>query len=227
MPIRTSSRAAIAVFLALFPLFAMGCQSAPAGPAAASSSTSADPAAGVPDDLSVELSVRVGFGLGERSRIEERAVRMVLLADGTLCAASDRVPDAATRPPRVRRLGREQMTEVWSRLVAAGFTSDANAEARGNVALLEPAKGEILATLEVHAEGRRLVFARRYRPDDEREQAMRSVVRSVASLAWASDEMLVESAELPNRYDAGADPYARFAPKRAAPADDAAKDGPK
>lgn len=151
-------------------------------------------------------------------------MRMVLLADGTLCAASDRVPDAGTRPPRVRRLGREQMAEVWSRLVAAGFASDANAEARGNVALLEPANGEILASLEVHAEGRRLVFARRYRPDDEREQAMRSLVRAVASLAWASDEMLVESAELPNRYDAGVDPYARFAPKRANPEGDATKD---
>jgi hypothetical protein len=222
MPIRSSSRAAIAAFLAIFPLAPLGCHSAPARPAAAS----ADPVGRVPDDLAVELSVRVGFGLGERSRIEERTVRMVLLADGTLCAASDRVPDLGTRPPRVRRLGREQMAEVWSRLVSAGFSSEANAEARGNVALLEPANGEILATLELHAEGRRLVFARRYRPDDEREQAMRSLVRAVASLAWASDEMLVESAELPNRYDAGADPYARFAPKPTKPEGDAAKGGP-
>ena len=45
------------------------------------------------------------------------------------------------------------------------------------------------------------------------EEAMRRVVRSIASLAWASDEALAESAELPTRYDAGPDPYARFAPR--------------
>ena len=107
------------------------------------------------------------------------------------------------------------MTELWSVLVASGFASDASSEARGNVALLEPAAGEVLATLELHANGERLTYARRYRPEDEREQAMRAVVRAVASLAWASDEALVESAELPTRYDLGADPYARFAPKQA------------
>ena len=45
---------------------------------------------------------------------------------------------------------------------------------------------------------------------------MRRVVRSLASLAWASDEALADSAELPVRYDLGADPYARFAPRPAA-----------
>jgi hypothetical protein len=209
MSILPPSRAAAAAILALLPLVSAGCQTASSrAPQAA-----ADPAGHVPEDLSIDLAVRIGFGVGERARIEERNVRLVLLADGTLCAATERVPRDDTRPPRVRRLAREQMTELWSTLVASGFAEVSSAEARGNVALLEPAAGEVLATLELHANGERLTYARRYRPEDEREQAMRGVVRAVASLAWASDEALVESAELPTRYDLGADPYARFAPR--------------
>ncbi len=211
MPSLPPSRAALAAVLPLLPLLFAGCQSTPSR----AQQVVSDPAGHVPDDLSIDLSVRIGFGVGEHARIEERNVRLVLLADGTLCAATERVPSDGTRPPRVRRLAREQMTELWSVLVASGFASDASSEARGNVALLEPAAGEVLATLELHANGERLTYARRYRPEDEREQAMRAVVRAVASLAWASDEALVESAELPTRYDLGADPYARFAPKQA------------
>ena len=211
MPSFLPTRAALAAILALFPLVSSGCRSMPARV----QETASDPAGHVPDDLSVDLAVRIGFGVGEHARIEERNVRLVLLADGTLCAATERVPSDGTRPPRVRRLSREQMTELWSMLVASGFASDSSAEARGNVALLKPEAGEVLATLELHANGERLTYARRYRPEDEREQAMRAVVRAVASLAWASDEALVESAELPTRYDLGVDPYARFAPRSA------------
>jgi len=210
-------RTALATILAVFPLLFVGCQAASARPTQAV----ADPAGEVPADLSLDLWVRLGFGVGERARIEERNVRLVLLSDGTLCAATERLPPEGRRPARVRRLAREQMTELWSALRASGFASRSTAEARGSVALIEPGNGEVLATLELLANGQRIAYARRYRPDDERESAMRALVRSVASLAWASDEALVESAEIPTRYDLGADPYARFAPRMK----DGAKDG--
>jgi hypothetical protein len=69
----------------------------------------------------------------------------------------------------------------------------------------------VLATLEVHADGERYVFVRRYQPGGDDQPAMRRMVRSIASLAWSSDEALAETAELPLRYDLGSDPYARFA----------------
>jgi hypothetical protein len=171
-----------------------------------------DPAGTVPPDLAIEVRVIPGAALAPRVKVEERPGRFVLLADGSLHGETDRLPPEGTRPARVRRLDREQMAELWSALTAAGFSDPARADTRGNVRLRTPAAGEVMATLEVHAFGERFAFAQSYGVDDERALALRRIVRSVASLAWAADEPLAESAELPTRYDAGPDPYARFAP---------------
>ena len=201
--------AALAAMWACLALGFAGCRSAPTPVQDARP----DRAGAVPSDLSVDLAVRLGFGVGERPRIEERPARLVLLADGTLCGATERVPTAEVRPPRIRRLSREQLGEVWGALVASGFAAKGDPDARGNLRLLRPAAGEVLVTLEVHADGVRHLFARRFRPEDEKEAAMRTLVRQLAALAWASDEVLLESAEIPTRYDLGRDPYARFAPR--------------
>jgi hypothetical protein len=111
------------------------------------------------------------------------------------------------------------MVDVWTALRASGFASAEFADTLGNPKLVEPTAGEVLATLEVHAAGERFAFVRRYTPGGDDQPAMRRIVRSIASLAWSSDEALAESAELPVRYDLGADPYGRFArPGAAAPA---------
>ncbi len=187
----------------------LSCSSAPK--TVAQPIDAADPVGGVPTDLWLEIDVSPGRSVEDRAKIEERRVRVVLLPDGSLHGESDRVPHNGLRPARVRRLAREQMVDVWTALRAAGFTDPALADARGNVTLLEPAPNEVLATLEIHADGIRYAFVRRYQPGGDDEQAMRRVIRSIASLAWASDEALAETAELPLRYDLGADPYARFA----------------
>jgi hypothetical protein len=176
----------------------------------------ADPIGAVPGDLWIEVVVTPGRGVADRARVEERPARFVLLPDGSMHGETDVLPEDSVRPARVRRLAREQLSEIWSTLRAAGFTNAGFADVRGNVRLLEPLPGEVLATLEVHADGERFAFARRYLPGAEDQVAMRRVVRSIASLGWASDEALAESAELPLRYDLGADPYARFT--RPAPA---------
>lgn len=172
----------------------------------------ADPTGVVPADLALELRVVPHASVSGRAKVEERPARFVLLADGSLHGETDRLPPEGARPAWVRRLDREQMAVLWSALTAAGFSDPARADTRGNVRLTTPAGGEVLATLEVHAFGERFAFARSYGVDDERELALRRMVRAVASLAWAADEALAESAELPMRYDAGPDPYARFAP---------------
>lgn len=188
------------------PLAATGCSAPPRGAAGAT-----DPVGTVPADFSLEIDVRPGRGVAERAKVEERAARFVLLPDGSLHGETDLVPREGLRPARVRRLVREQMADVWSELVSAGFADPALADFTGNTNLLEPEAGMMLATIEVHANGRRFAFVRRYKPGERDEQAVRGLVRTVAALGWASDEALAESAEIPLRYDLGPDPYARYA----------------
>ncbi len=186
----------------------IGCATLP--PAALA--TVSDPAGRVPADLAIEINVTPGRGVGERAKVEERAARFIVFPDGSLHGESDHVPPQGLRPARVRRLAREQMVDVWLTLSAAGFVDPALADTRGNVQLIEPSAGEVLATLVVHADGKRFGFVRFYQPGGDDERAIRSVIRSIASLAWSSDEALAETAELPIRHDLGADPYARFTP---------------
>jgi hypothetical protein len=220
--VRVSPTSAIHLRSALCALCACGLSACTSGPvpsdsttgSAASSATgrAVDPVGVVPTDLAIEVRVAPGQGIATRAKVEERPARFVLLADGSLHGETDRLPPDGVRPARVRRLAREQMADLWSVLTAAGFSEAARADTRGNVRLTEPRAGEILATLEVHANGERFAFVRTYRVDDDREAALRRVIRAMAALAWASDEALAESSELPTRYDAGSDPYARFAP---------------
>ena len=198
---------AAAVVAPLAPLALVGCAAADRAP------TAEDPVGRVPSDLWVEVDVTPGRTVVDRARVEERRVRFVLLPDGSLHGETDRVPADSVRPARVRKLSREQVADVWGVLSSSGFTDPALADSLGNVRLLEPAANEILATLEVHAGGERLAFARRYAPGGEDEAALRRAIRAIASLGWASDEALAETAEIPLRYDLGPDPYARFAPK--------------
>ncbi|RLS92662.1 MAG: hypothetical protein DWI12_10785 [Planctomycetota bacterium] len=197
----------------------IGCATTPP-PATASVS---DPAGRVPADLAIEINVTPGRGVGERAKVEERAARFIVFPDGSLHGESDRVPPEGLRPARVRRLAREQMVDVWLTLSAAGFVDPALADTRGNVQLIEPSAGEVLATLMVHADGKRFGFVRFYKPGGDDEQAIRSVIRSIASLAWSSDEALAETAELPIRHDLGPDPYARFTAPLTTPAADVNK----
>ena len=223
-PAGTLAPAWAATVLLLSAALPSGCASAPRSdeaPVAADAVVrdAADPVGRVPTDLWLEIDVSPGRGVDARAKIEERAARFVLLPDGALHGEADRVPHDGLRPARVRRLSREQMVDVWTTLRASGFANAEFADTLGNPKLVEPNAGEVLATLEVHAAGERFAFVRRYTPGGDDQPAMRRMVRSIASLAWSSDEALAESAELPLRYDLGADPYGRFTrPGAAAPA---------
>lgn len=210
MPSHHRSVVARAFALALLPLCAPLVCSGCAAPAR-DATRGADPVGTVPNDLSVEIDVMPGRGVGDRAKIEERPARFVVLADGSLHGEADRVPPRGIRPARVRRLEREQMADLWLAMRNAGFASADLADTRSTLDALTPGAQEVLVTLEVYADGERYAFVRRYPPGGEDQPAMRGIVRTVAALAWSSDEALAESAELPLRYDLGADPYARYA----------------
>ena len=200
----TAVASTVLAVAAIAPVGLVGCASP------ARSTGAEDPIGRVPSDLWVEVDVSPGRTVTDRAKVEERRARFVLLPDGSLHGETDRVPEDRMRPARVRKLSREQMADLWGILASSGFTDPALADTRTNVKLLEPAAGEILATLEVHADGERFAFVRRYTPGGEDQPALRRAIRAIASLGWASDEALAETAELPLRYDLGSDPYARF-----------------
>lgn len=185
---------------------APGCASASERP-----SRTSDPLGQVPTDFWLEVRVQPGAGVDGRAKVEERAVRFVLLPDGSLYGETDVASDPGARPPRLRVLSREQMAEVWQVLSNSGFASPRLADTRGSVRGFAPRPNEIVTTLELHARSERFAFARRYAPGGDDQIALRKAVRTIAALGWASDEQLAESAELPLRYDMGPDPYARFA----------------
>jgi hypothetical protein len=203
------------VALAILSAALIGCASASKSDSGGTAPIASDPAGTVPTDLWLELRVVPGSAVEDRVKIEERPARFVVLPDGSLHGEADRVPPDGIRPARIRRLAREQMADVWSTLTSLGFAEKSLSDVSGTPRLVEPARDEIVVTAEVHANGERLVFVRRYKPDSNDELAMRKLVRSIASLAWASDEALAESAELPLRYDLGPDPYARFTQPKA------------
>lgn len=186
----------------------LGCASDGSAHTDASAPDATDPLGALPQDFAIELAVEVGRGVDVSPRAEERAAVYVLLADGSLHAEAEIAPLKGKRPARVRRLSREQESDLWRLVVDGGFGSASTSDSLGNVWTETPSAGTILVKVRVSANGQRWCFLRQYTPATEDERAVRRLTRALASLAWMSDEPLAETAEFPMRYDLGADPYA-------------------
>ncbi len=196
--------------------FASGCASSPPAVENANAALSADPLGALPRDFSMELEVEIGRGVEVSGRVEERPGVYVLLADGSLHAETEVAPPKGKRPARVRRLSQEQESDLWRIVMDGGFGSHTQSDSLGNVWMETPSAGTILVKVRISANGKRWCFLRQYAPSTEEERGVRRLTRALASLAWASDEPLAETAEFPVRYDLGPDPYAAL--KSAAPA---------
>ncbi len=187
----------------------IGCASTEARPSGTAAAAAAvDPLGTLPSDFSIELAVEVGRGVEVSPRAEERAAAYILLPDGSLHAEAEIAKLKGKRPARVRRLSREQESDLWRLVVDGGFGSSANSDSRGNVWTETPSAGSILVKVRIAANGERWCFLRQYAPATDDERALRRLTRALARLAWMSDEPLAETAEFPVRYDLGADPYA-------------------
>ena len=189
-------------------LSSSGCASTPPPTADLASEAETDRLGALPRDFSIELAVEVGTGVAVSARAEERAAVYALLADGSLHAEADISQLKGKRPARVRRLSREQESDLWRLVVDGGFGESAKSDTRGNVWTEQPSAGTILVKVRVGANGERWCFLRQYAPATDDERAARRLTRALANLAWMSDEPLAETAEFPVRYDLGADPYA-------------------
>ncbi len=201
-------------------LLACGCQSTPpatelgtpeasAQPVAAV--TSADPFGPLPSDLTIDMTILPGWELRNRSEAQLVRSKYIVFPDGSLHADNGRSITVLTRPGLVRRLSRESMSDLWLVLQQTGFAEVTAADFEGNPALLAPTNTTVLTILTVRAQGQIGTFVRRT-DGDSTDAAMTRVGRSLALLAWATDDPAAETMVMPRRYDLGPDPYARFRP---------------
>ena len=172
----------------------------------------------VPEDFTLDVLVLTGSDVPARGPVERRAGRFVVRADGSLHhGARD-----GGLPPRVRTLDDRDMESLWMLSSELGLLtpelrdSPLNPEIEG-----DPPRG-IRYVVTVVGDSER--WMRRYdRPelDDELDDELADeladdeaerLVRTLAELAWLTDEPRVRRITIPRRYDFGPDPYERYAP---------------
>lgn len=162
-----------------------------------------------PDDLTIDVTILPGAQLRGRSEAHIARSKYIVFPDGSLHGDRGRTIEVRTRPGRIRTLSRESMADLWLLLGQSGFSELRETGFGGNPELLAPAPTEVLTVLTVHARGATGTFIRRT-PAETPDPAVTRVVRSIARLAWATDDPPLETTVQPVRYDLGPDPYARF-----------------
>ncbi|MDZ4831931.1 MAG: hypothetical protein SGJ09_17280 [Phycisphaerae bacterium] len=180
--------------------------------------TDADPLGSLPNDLVLDVTVLAGFDARHSDLAHHVRSRYIVLPDGSLRGDVGRSVDFLTRPAQVRTVTREKLADLWLIARQSGFGELSAANFEGNPALLQPASTEILTIVWVRANGQVGVFVERTTLSPSASEDVTDVtpagrlVRAIARLAWASDDMPTEAMVLPLRYDLGPDPYARFRP---------------
>lgn len=169
-----------------------------------------DPLGQTPEDLTIELTILHGRDVEAPRDIDRRPARFVVYPDGSL-HHDQAVEERAVRPPGfIRRLNREQQSDLWLLLRQLGFADAERGEPSHNLRLILPQRDEVMHQLAVIADDRRRVFVQRTGADVEPDAAMRELVQRLAQLAWLPEEPPGEPVIIPPRYDFGPDPYARY-----------------
>lgn len=176
----------------------------------------ADPLGQVPADFTLDVAVITG-GRDNAARndsdeivpAELRAGRFIVFPNGDLHYARRDIRIREARPPLVRRLGRDEMSQLWSLCEQSGLVS-AEAMTMDESHDLMPATGEVAYIMAVQSGGVYHGVARTFDRQGAAQSAEAALVRELAALAWAnelpSDRVMV----IPKRYDFGPDPYERY-----------------
>ncbi len=192
------------VVLGLSLLLAAGCASGPA-PAA----PDADPLAGAPADLTIDLIIQAGRDAVGREAAEDRNARFIVFPDGSFHAAYGDDVNEHTFPPRIRRLSQTQLTDLWGLVRELGL-NDAERGEPVRPLEVDPDRYRIATVLTIRADGRPWTFTRLRDAAEPADPALRVFTRRLAAYAWAADYPVERIAETPRRYDFGPDPYARY-----------------
>lgn len=164
----------------------------------------------VPADLSIEVTVARGDGLAPAQTLQTRTLDIILLADGSLHAATGEAAVAVGRPGRVRQLTRDQVAELWALL---GRLDLHNAGEAPDGFVAPPAHAELLRVLSIQANGKRHRTIERLTDATPDPAATTQLIRWLGALAWLRDEPIVQRPQAPLRYDFGPDPWARYRPQ--------------
>ena len=185
----------------------------------------------MPGDLVIDSTVLVGNRLlfdmtragGVGWPVHLRPSRAIVMPDGALRAELGVSLQVDERPGITRQLYRDQVVTLWQTLSKYGFQVPETGDLRGNPALLDPEDGEVIQILTIQANGKSWSIVRRFTPEEDKDgklatrgnapgedPRMRAFLRRLLALAWASDLPPENSFAVPERYDFGPDPWARY-----------------
>ncbi len=169
-----------------------------------------DPLGAAPMDFTLDVTILTGEDTNDRPEAQWRQSRYVLFSDGSLHYGADNERKADWMPDLARRLSRERVAEIWSLSQQLGFADPVNGDVPTNFMSISPASTEVVYLIAYTGSNRRWEFVRRTEPGNIADPASVTLVRRLAMLAWADDQLSRERSLLPNRYDFGPDPYARY-----------------
>ncbi len=170
----------------------------------------ADPLGAAPMDFTLDVTILMGEDIKDRPEAQWRQSRYVLFSDGSLHYGADNERKADWMPDLARRLSRERVAEIWSLSQQLGFADPVNGDVPTNFMSISPSSNEVVYLIAYTGSNHRWEFVRRTEPGNSDDPASVTLVRRLAMLAWADDQLSREMRLLPNRYDFGPDPYARY-----------------
>ncbi len=163
-----------------------------------------------PMDFTLDVTILMGEDIKDRPEAQWRQSRYVLFSDGSLHYGADNERKADWMPDLARRLSRERVAEIWSLSQQLGFADPVNGDVPTNFMSISPASSEVVYLIAYTGSNHRWEFVRRTEPGNVDDPASVTLIRRLAMLAWADDQLSRDMPLMPSRYDFGPDPYARY-----------------
>ena len=191
-------------FTVLLVLASFGCAGTPAPRTDASG---LDPYGSVPGDFSLDVTI---LAAEDEPRADRRNARYVVFPDGSMYheAVVGRGPN--TLPAFTRRLSPAQLAALWSTVRTLGLADAGGADEVANFRRVIAPKSGHAYLVAVTADDAYWNYTRAVAPGEQLEPALRSLLRELATLAWADDEFNDRRMAAPVRYDFGPDPWAAY-----------------
>ena len=163
-----------------------------------------------PNELTFDVTILKGEKVPFRTEAWMQPGKMIVFPDGTLLADFGPSVNTRVRPGVARVLYQRQLYEMWDVAKKLGFTDPQLADFTANPYLVEAQPNEMVYIMTFAANSDRWTFVRRFEGTAQPDPASEVWVKVMAQAAFAMD--LKADADLPIRYDFGADPYALFKP---------------
>lgn len=193
------------------------------GGCAADRPAAIDPGSGAPEDMVVDVEVRVGRRVEARDGVAYRAARYLLLPDATLHVGGpdgrgetgavgpyDARGGSDHRPGVVRRLEASDVARLRERCRELVDALDEPSVPESDRRTWTPRPGERVWLATLHGGGDTRTWAWRAAAGEPAPPAAAALVQLMAALAWADDDLAARSIVSPRRYDLGPDPWARY-----------------